>query len=228
MTRLGFVTGLVEEAGVLRHAGLADPPNLDPIAVGGVAAAAGRAAEHLIAQGAGLLISFGVCGGLSPALACGDLVLSRHIGMADGEDLYSTLPDAAFQQLARRAGDAGNPTHVGKSFGSDAAVLSTAEKARLTADTGALCVDMESHAVAWSAGRSGTPFLIVRAVADPAHRAIPALAMAGVRKLLVQPTALPALLRLARDTGQAVRTLRRIADLKDDGGAPVLGPALMS
>ncbi len=45
MTRIGFVTGLVEEAGVLRRAGLADPPNLDPIAVGGVAAAAGRAAD---------------------------------------------------------------------------------------------------------------------------------------------------------------------------------------
>ena len=239
MTRLGFVTGLVEEAGVLRRAGLADPPNLDPIAVGGVATAAARAADDLIAQGAGLLISFGVCGGLSPALACGDLVLSARIGVADGDDLDSTLPDAAVQRLARRVSDAGIRTHVGKSLGSDTAVLSTAEKTRLMGETGALCVDMESHAVARSAGRSDTPFLIVRAVADPAHRAIPALAMAGlapdgttrvwpvVRKLIVQPTALPALLRLARDTGQAIRTLRRVAGLQDDRGVPVLGAALL-
>ncbi len=239
MTRIGFVSGLVEEAGVLRRAGLADPPNLDPIAVGGVAAAAARAADDLIAQGAELPISFGVCGGLSPALNCGDLILSTHIGMADGDDLNSTLPDAAIQDLARQMRDAGIHTHVGKSFGSDNAVLSATEKARLANETGALCVDMESHAVARSAARSNAPFLIVRAVADPADRAIPALAMAGlapdgttrawpvVKRLISQPTALPALLRLARDTGQAVRTLRRVAELRDDRGVPALRAALM-
>ncbi len=239
MMRIGFVTGLVEEAGVLRHAGLADPPNLDPIAVGGVAAAAGRAADDLVAQGAELLISFGVCGGLNPAVDCGDLILSAHVGMANGDDLRSTLPDANIQELARRVSAAGIRTQAGKSFGSDTAVLTTAEKARLAGETNALCVDMESHAVAQSAVRSDTPFLIVRAVADPAHRAIPALAMAGlapdgrtrvwpvVKKLIVQPSALPALLRLARDTGQAVRTLRRVAALKDDHGVSALGAALM-
>ncbi len=240
MTRLGFVTGLVEEAGVLRRAGLADPPNLDPIAAGGIAAAAGRAADDLIARGAGLAVSFGVCGALGSDLACGDLVLSTEVSMAGGDTLRSTLSDAALHRLVQQTREAGIRTHVGTTFGSDLAVTSPADKARLARDTGALCVDMESHAVARSAMQAATPFLVVRAVADPAHRAVPALAMAGlapdgttrawpvVRKLLGQPAALPALLRLAWETAVAVRTLRRVANLRDDQGAPALGAPLLA
>ena len=81
---------------------------------------------------------------------------------------------------------------------------------------------MESDAVGRAAQRSSVPFMAIRAVADPAERAIPAwLAEAigdGGRRLhvvadgaLANPSDVPRLLRLARDRRSALAALSRVA-----------------
>ena len=78
-------------------------------------------------------------------------------------------------------------------------------------------------AVAIAAHGAGVPFLVVRAVSDPATAAIPKAVLGGVdregyrrvpavvRSLAKRPWDLPGLLRLRRDTGVALATLGRVA-----------------
>src|SRR3546814_11469473 len=86
---------------------------------------------------------------------------------------------------------------------------------------------MESGAVATVAAEAGLPFLAVRAVADRADDALPALVEHAVKPdgmpavgrtlaaMLKNPTQIPATLRLARRTNLALARLRRIDPLKD-------------
>jgi adenosylhomocysteine nucleosidase len=97
-----------------------------------------------------------------------------------------------------------------------------AEKQALFAATGAAAVDLESGAVAHAAAERGVPFIAVRAVCDPADRALPPAALValgssggiGILRVLGnvarQPSQVPALLRLARDAAAARRTLVRV------------------
>jgi nucleoside phosphorylase len=115
--------------------------------------------------------------------------------------------------------------------GSDALVLDPAAKAALGRRTGAAAVDMESHRLATVAAEAGLPCFVVRAVSDPAGRALPALAAtaldaagrprigAVLAGLARRPGDLAALIRAARDSRAALATLRGAAD-------PVLGAAL--
>lgn len=101
------------------------------------------------------------------------------------------------------------------------AALSVAAKHALHHDTQAAAIDMESHMVAQAAQRHGTPFAVLRVVLDPATRTIPQSAMRGARpdgttnalavvgSLALRPWDLPALLRLAVDTGKARGALLR-------------------
>ncbi|MBV8926012.1 MAG: nucleoside phosphorylase, partial [Bradyrhizobium sp.] len=86
--------------------------------------------------------------------------------------------------------------------------------------TGAAAVDMESHIAAEYAARAGLPFAALRVVSDPAHRALPALAMAALkpngdidlRKVLTgvvrNPRSLRALVSTGIDFNRALRSLR--------------------
>ncbi|MEQ8698178.1 MAG: phosphorylase, partial [Bauldia litoralis] len=92
-------------------------------------------------------------------------------------------------------------------------------------------VDMESHAVAEVADRAGVPFVAIRAIGDPASRAIPRAALAGLgpdgrthalpvlAALMRRPGDFRAIWRLAQDTNKALAALRkigpRVADLLD-------------
>ena len=89
------------------------------------------------------------------------------------------------------------------------------------AETGAATVDMESHLVARLASAHGLSFAAVRVVIDPAHRAVPVAALAGMRpdggtsitavmrELIAGPSQLSGLLRLAYDGYAARRALLR-------------------
>jgi hypothetical protein len=80
---------------------------------------------------------------------------------------------------------------------------------------------MESHVVAAVAREHGLPLLVLRAIADPADRAIPGPALAGLGpdgdarplavalRLLAAPWTLPALLRLAADSQAGLSALSR-------------------
>jgi adenosylhomocysteine nucleosidase len=207
--RLGIVVGLAAEARWAQPLG-------DVAIGGGLPAGATAAAERLVAQGAGALLSFGLCGGLHPVLPPGTLLVPRQV--RDGSVYFDTDPGLA-DQLGGWSADL---LLAGRSM-----VVSAAEKAKLFATTRAAAVDLESGAVAHVAARRGVPFAVLRAVCDPAERDLPpavlaALDQAGavaVWRMLAQvaakPGQVPALLRLARDSAAARRALlarvRRVA-----------------
>ncbi len=148
------------------------------------------------------LVSFGVCGGLDPGLTAGDLIInSSNLGWRDRLSLG--LPEASCGQVI------GSATMVG----------SAGEKSALRRETGANAVDMETHIVTRVAVALGLPFAVIRAVSDPADHALPRAAMAGLKAdgrpdigavlgaVCRRPWELPALLRTAREAGQALRAL---------------------
>ncbi len=224
MSRLGIVTGLIAEADCAAKAATGLPKDARPLlyAAGGDAARARLGAQGLIEAGASGLLSFGLAGGLSPALGPGAVVVAETIETPDGERI-DTDPDwrRRFEDLA--------PTSIalehGAIAGVDQAVMTPDDKARLHQKTGALAVDMESHGVAAVARDAGIAFLALRVVADPATRAIPQAALAGMGPdgglrpmrvlmgLAARPWQLGGCIGLARDSAQAMARLRLLAAL---------------
>lgn len=170
-----------------------------------------RALQAQLAAGCAGVISFGVAGGLDPALAPGAIVIAS--GVQDGSRPGHRYPtDPAWTQALRHA----QPLAAyGLIAGSDTAAATLADKEALRAASGALVVDMESHIAARAAQSHGVPFAACRIVVDPATRPVPPLALAGmgsdgrtdvgavVLGLLRTPQQLPALMRLARDASAA-------------------------
>ena len=179
--------------------------------------AASHAADELLAAGCGALLSFGVAGGLHPALPAGHLVLADAIVTPQGQRFPT---DAAWgaRLCALLTGD--RKAGPGTIAGSDQPLFSVAEKRALHEATGAVAVDMESHAVGRAAAGAGVPFMAVRAVCDPATSAVPGCLADAVddtgrprlgmilARLAARPADLPRLLVLARHQRLALAALR--------------------
>lgn len=159
------------------------------------------------------VISFGVAGGLVASLVPGDVVVADCV--VDGSRRFAT--DLAWRSALRQVLPG---AHVGAVAANDEPAASVADKAALQRASGALAVDMESHRAARAAAAAGVPFVACRVVIDPALRAVPSAAVAGMgsdgrtdlvallRVLARHPGQLPDLLRLARDSGKARAALR--------------------
>jgi adenosylhomocysteine nucleosidase len=210
---LGILAGLQSEARCL--SGLGHTVTLSGARLDG----ARRAAKGLVEGGATHLLSFGLAGGLDPALAPGTLLLPAHLLTADGRNL---TVDAAWHAQACTLLAPLRP--VAKAmFGTDEAIATVAAKTALFARTGAAAVDMESHALAQAA--AGLPLLIVRVVADGADASLPPAALVGIKpdgstdlravlsSILRRPGQIPALIRLGRAAATAQATLRQAARL---------------
>ena len=190
---------------------------------GGNAARAYDEAKRLLAEGARALLSFGIAGGLDPALRPGDLTIGS--GVVVGEAPRAC--DAAWRQALAAALPGAKS---GAIYGATNAVVYPAEKAALFRSTGAIGVDLESAGVALACAEAERPFAVLRAIADPASRAVPPSALAGLTPLgrldplAVLRTALGrigdvgGLAQLGLDTRAALGTLR--------GAARRLGPTL--
>jgi len=173
---VGVVCALQSEARhlgpiVSRHASvaaLADGKLLTVAGIGG--AAATLAANNVVAAGATALISWGMAGGLDPALPAGTIFLPVEIVAADGTVLAT---DSGWHAQLRVALAAQRPLSAGKLLTTAAAVTSVAEKASLFHATGAAAVDMESAAIAQVARAHGLPFIAVRVIVDEATDALP-------------------------------------------------------
>jgi adenosylhomocysteine nucleosidase len=108
-------------------------------------------------------------------------------------------------------------------LGQDRPLSNAADKAARFAASGALAVDMESLGVARAAEAAGLPFLVVRAVADPAGRSLPRAALKAIgpdgrlklvsalAAMYLRPWEGPALVRLAYETRLAFDTLEKVA-----------------
>lgn len=128
------------------------------------------AASRMVERGARALLSWGVAGGLSPRLRSGDLLLPRRVVSSQGE--WHTH-DAWRMQLRRVLPDV---REINTLYCGDVPLASPDDKREL-AMRGFDAVDMESAGVAKAASRADLPFVVVKAVCDPAARAIPALAL---------------------------------------------------
>ena len=224
MSPLGIVTGLIAEADcIARRVGewrQADRPFLYCAGANGERAREG--ALRLIEDGAKALISFGMAGGLDPALEPGTLICADTVQAPDRETLYTSQDWR--QGLIALIGDE-VPVSVGGVITTARPVTSAAAKEALARDTGAIAVDMESHGVGAAAAEAGLPFIVVRAVADPARRALPWAALAGIGpdggrrplavllRLLARPLDIADVARLAGDSRAALASLRRVASV---------------
>lgn len=214
---IAVICGMRAEAALL-------PREVTVVCTGGRVAKAETEARRLLAEGALGVLSFGIGGGLDPALASGALVIGTGVVADDAiipcdvtwaESLRVVLsPDA-------KSGIVASPAEP---------VTFPVEKVALFRAHHALAVDLESAAVARACAEAKKPFAVIRAVADPAMRIIPRAALNGLtesgrmnplaaaRGLLARPGDLPGLLKLAGETRLALKSL---AD-----AARRLGPSL--
>jgi len=172
------------------------------------------------------VISFGLAGGLDPALSPGDLVIADQI-ISRTKTWQANPVLATVLQSALSA--SGTKPLRSSLAGVDATVMDPASKAALRAATGAAAVDMESHVVATYATSRNLPWASLRAICDPAMRALPPLATAGLKpdgridfaatlkSLARDPSQIPALIRTGLDTAIAVAALRRARRFLDFG-----------
>lgn len=166
-----------------------------------------------------LVVSAGVCGGLAPELAVGDLVLPDRV-LGPGGEVFEVGASPAARGLAAAMPSA----RRGLLVTTPEVVGTVRAKAALRAATGAIAVDMESAGILAAAAAAGCPSVVVRAVSDVATRALGAdlvglVAPDGrlrlgraVALVLRRPGRIPHALALGRDTGRALATVSRALD----------------
>ncbi len=191
------------------------------VACSGASAARARGlAAELVDGGCDALVSFGLAGGLDPRLASGALCVPEAVLLPSGRRV--AVDPSWRKRLLEHTSEASGCALLA---GRDEPVGSPEEKAELFARSGAGAIDMESHAVAELAEARRVPFLVIRAIADPAERRLPAWLSAVIgadgrpmpRPLLsglaAHPGDLAALLRLGGDARRALNALSRVAAL---------------
>jgi adenosylhomocysteine nucleosidase len=175
-------------------------------------------AENAARQGYRGMISFGVAGGLAGELRPGDWVVASAVH--ESQSVRET--DAAWSKKLLKTIDGAQYAPI---VGVDAPVADPAVKRELHRKTGAAAVDMESHLVSRLAAAHRLAFAAVRVIIDPAERAVPRAAIAGmgpdgrtdipalVRDLVACPLQLVQLVRLAIDAVAARAELQRVRRL---------------
>ncbi|MBI2801504.1 MAG: hypothetical protein HYX63_14695 [Gammaproteobacteria bacterium] len=219
LQRIGFVTAMPAEAATLgrRARSVAEWPR---VACGGIGSAAATAAANtLVAQGAELLVSWGVAGGLEAELQAGNLILYTSVIDAATETEYRCDPRWIEQTMTRL-----NHLNVRQRIGLSvsAPVTMPHEKAGLNRRYRCAAVDMESAAIAAVARTHGLGFAGLRVISDPATTSLTATALVALGpsnhsawRVVVasgrRPWELLALLRLGLQYGSALKHLKRAA-----------------
>jgi hopanoid-associated phosphorylase len=221
------VSGLRAEARIAASAGVR------ALAGGGNAARLAAAINRGIGEGANGLLSFGMAGGLEPGLAPGTIVVPGVV--IAGTERFATDPHWTRNLRGKLRGNL-RPGVEGAVAGVSSPVATIAAKAGLRAATGAAAADMESHIAARAAQRFRLPLAVLRVVADPAERALPAAAVAALgkdgrpdlwallRSLCRDPAQLSGILGVAADARRAMAVLADCARLLGCGfGRPGAG-----
>lgn len=169
-----------------------------------------------------LCISTGLAGALQPESAPGDILAARAIiSGANGSERSNGGTLLAHPRCLQFAGECGARI-VERFLTSDHLILTAREKSRLAATADA--VEMESFEVLNEAMARGIPGIAIRAVGDSADEDLPldfnqAVTPEGqisrgriITALLKRPTALPGLLRFARQSRDAAIALADYLD----------------
>jgi hopanoid-associated phosphorylase len=213
--KIGVIVGMNSEGALLS-------PGIAWAAAGGVTRRVTELSEKLLAEGAEGLLSFGIAGGLDPALKSGDLVIGNGVQW-QGETVSADPAWANGLLTAIPGSRTGIIAAVSR-------IAATPDAKRSLYESGASVVDMESGAMAEVAARAGKPFAVLRAVADPAQRGLPRSVFVGLAPdgsarplavmgaLLRRPWELPGLIRVGLDTQAALSALRNAVQ--------VVGPTL--
>ena len=225
MTRLGLVTGLALECRLAERAvpALFQQNQISAIPVAGQAEAARDAVRRLAERGAEMIVSFGFAGGLAPDLPAGTLLLPKTLRCAGRDDISVDQAEMAEGAVGLLVG--ATPLSRGVLLTVEAPVASVADKQQAQKRFETVAVDMESYWVAEACRGAGLGFLALRAVSDPAQRALPASAARAMGPdgnlqigrllggLLSRPGDIPELVRLGLDSRKASAALGRAAAL---------------
>lgn len=175
-----------------------------------------RYIHSLIQRSPEAIVLVGFCGGSDPSLEPGDFHIARSFLSPDQSD-YIDADANLNAQLVAAAERTGTRVVVGPSVTVDA-IADRAAKTRLHKSTGTASVNMEDYWVAHAARAAAVPFASVRAVLDSVSIEIPGYlssnsAGAGhiLVSLMLHPSRLPSLIRLARLSRLASRSLAHCA-----------------
>ena len=177
MTLLGVVTALKAEAMVLvkRPMAVGDVLHLPEgklVKLSGIGPKQARlAAEALVENGATILLSWGIAGGIHASLSAGSLILPQRVLSSDQSTFFT---DAAWHERLRTRLSGSLDLHMGPLIQSPTVISTPSEKTALSKKSGAVAVDMESGSVAQVAALAGIPFMAIRAICDPLNTTIPA------------------------------------------------------
>ncbi len=220
---LGIVVGLAAEARVARGLG-------GRVAIGGGSTAGALdAARRLAAEGATALLSFGLAGGLDPALPAGALIIPNRV-MGEQGQAWDTDPKLRARFLIP-------PENADTALLASNSIVGQAEaKQALWRHWSAVATDMESGAVAIAAQEAGLPFAVLRAICDTGNFELPPAAMTALgpdgqikawpllSSLARRPGQIAALIRLGRQAACARRALQ--ARVKLIGGDQDVQPGM--
>jgi adenosylhomocysteine nucleosidase len=176
-----------------------------------------------ILRGSRGVISFGVCGGLTPEMVPGQWVVASAI--VSGDEIHHT--DKRWSDRLILALPAARHAIFA---GVDWPLTDARDRGLLHARTGAVVADMESHVAAQIAAAHSLPFAACRVVINPAHRKLSPAALLTLREggvpdikairrsVLANPGQMADLMRLTVDVSIAISALRR--------GKLLIGPTL--
>lgn len=179
-----------------------------------------KAAELAIEKGATKLMSWGCAAALSPDLKMGDLVLAESLISSDGQEISV---NATWHQHAKKVLGSEIIAYKGALIASEKIVSSAQEKQAIFEKTGAIALDMESGAIAKVATHYALPFLVIRAIADPASMDLPnalenALNEKGevaitriLKSIVLNPKEIPHLIQVGQYFQIAKKTLSNTA-----------------
>ncbi len=226
MTPLGLVTGLALESRIAERAApeLFRNKQISAVSAAGQTRAVREAVAQLAEGGAEAIVSFGFAGGLDPDLPAGTLLLPKTLRSAGRDDI---LVDETAEMAEGAVGLLIGATPLSRAplLTVEAPVATLEDKRAAHKSFAAVAVDMESYWVAESCRQRGIGFLALRAVSDPAGRALPPSAVLAMGAggnlqvgkllggLLSRPGDLPGLVRLGLDSRKASAALGRAAAL---------------
>jgi hopanoid-associated phosphorylase len=214
-----IVTGLAREARIAAGSGVV------VVCSGGASDRLRERLDALDLHELRAVISFGLACGLDPTLQPGELVVATH----RRTDAPRAADCALASALSARLAACGMRPREGEVLGVDALLIDPLAKQSAYAASKAAIADMESHVAAHYAQSHGLAFAALRAVSDPAWRALPPLARQALRPdgrvnypsvlvaLARDPVQIGTLMRAGWDAAKAFAVLRRCRRLLGPG-----------